>query len=160
QKVSSDDAAAVSQQLYSLVNAHLGNTSTSEDEEIESASSEEASDVAVAEAEQTSENEEVVALTEDQCIELKSLKKPVALGDINYCQIYGIDVLDQSDTSIQKAQIKSRQDALKQTFEAYNQNQFINDEAFKALWLKHKDEIEQALPKQRNPITIDVALDD
>ncbi|EOX8060484.1 hypothetical protein ACP3OU_000609 [Acinetobacter baumannii] len=160
QKVSSDDAAAVSQQLYSLVNAHLGNTSTSEDEEIESASSEEASDVAVAEAEQTSENEEVVVLTEDQCIELKSLKKPVALGDINYCQIYGIDVLDQSDTSIQKAQIKSRQDALKQTFEAYNQNQFINDEAFKALWLKHKDEIEQALPKQRNPITIDVALDD
>lgn len=160
QKVSSDDAAAVSQQLYSLVNVHLGNTSTSEDEEVESASSEEASDVAVAETEQTSENEEVVALTEDQCIELKSLKKPVALGDINYCQIYGIDVLDQSDTSIQKAQIKSRQDALKQTFEAYNQNQFINDEAFKALWLKHKDEIEQALPKQRNPITIDVALDD
>ncbi|HDX5932507.1 hypothetical protein ACF0DH_03560 [Acinetobacter baumannii] len=160
QKVSSDDAAAVSQQLYSLVNAHLGNTSTSEDEEVESASSEEASDVAVAETEQTSENEEVVALAEDQCIELKSLKKPVALGDINYCQIYGIDVLDQSDTSIQKAQIKSRQDALKQTFEAYNQNQFINDEAFKALWLKHKDEIEQALPKQRNPITIDVALDD
>lgn len=160
QKVSSDDAAAVSQQLYSLVNAHLGNTSTSEDEEVESASSEEAGDVAVAEAEQTSENEEVVALTEDQCIELKSLKKPVALGDINYCQIYGVDVLDQSDTSIQKAQIKSRQDALKQTFEAYNQNQFINDEAFKTLWLKHKDEIEQALPKQRNPITIDVALDD
>ncbi|MDV7411147.1 hypothetical protein R4486_05260 [Acinetobacter baumannii] len=160
QKISSDDAAAVSQQLYSLVNAHLGNTSTSEDEEVESASSEEASDVAVAETEQTSENEEVVALTEDQCIELKSLKNPVALGDINYCQIYGIDVLDQSDTSIQKAQIKSRQDALKQTFEAYNQNQFINDEAFKALWLKHKDEIEQALPKQRNPITIDVALDD
>ncbi|HCA5142766.1 TPA: hypothetical protein MW185_001657 [Acinetobacter baumannii] len=160
QKVSSDDAAAVSQQLYSLVNAHLGNTSTSEDEEVESASSEETSDVAVAETEQTSENEEVVALTEDQCIELKSLKNPVALGDINYCQIYGIDVLDQSDTSIQKAQIKSRQDALKQTFEAYNQNQFINDEAFKALWLKHKDEIEQALPKQRNPITIDVALDD
>ncbi|KQG94979.1 hypothetical protein APC57_11440 [Acinetobacter baumannii] len=160
QKVSSDDAAAVSQQLYSLVNAHLGNTFTSEDEEVESASSEEASDVAVAETEQTSENEEVVALTEDQCIELKSLKNPVALGDINYCQIYGIDVLDQSDTSIQKAQIKSRQDALKQTFEAYNQNQFINDEAFKALWLKHKDEIEQALPKQRNPITIDVALDD
>ncbi|MDO7443825.1 hypothetical protein Q5X61_08740 [Acinetobacter baumannii] len=160
QKVSSDDAAAVSQQLYSLVNAHLGNTSTSEDEEIESASTEEASDVAVTEVEQTSENEEVVALTEDQCIELKSLKKPVALGDINYCQIYGIDVLDQSDTSIQKAQSKSRQDALKQTFEAYNQNQFINDEAFKALWLKHKDEIEQALPKQRNPITIDVALDD
>ncbi|EJB8517167.1 TPA: hypothetical protein ACIFDD_002467 [Acinetobacter baumannii] len=160
QKVSSDDAAAVSQQLYSLVNAHLGNTSTSEDEEVESASSEEASDVAVAEAEQTSENEEVVVLTEDQCIELKSLKNPVALGDINYCQIYGIDVLDQSDTSIQKAQIKSRQDALKQTFEVYNQNQFINDEAFKVLWLKHKDEIEQALPKQRNPITIDVALDD
>ncbi|RLL73624.1 hypothetical protein, partial [Escherichia coli] len=103
---------------------------------------------------------EVVTLTEDQCIELKTLKKPVALGDINYCQVYGIDVLDQSAASAEKVQTKSRRDALKQTFEAYNQNQFINDEAFKALWLKHKAEIEQALPKQRNPITIDVALDD
>jgi hypothetical protein len=175
QKVSSDDAAAVSQQLYSLINTHFGYAASSEygDEEDTpaakeavavdaSASTDEdsASDEAVADGVQDAQAEDVVTLTEDQCIELKSLKKPVALGDINYCQIYGIDVLDQSAASAQKAQIKSRQEALKQTFEAYNQNQFINDEAFKVLWLKHKAEIEQALPKQRNPITIGVALDD
>jgi len=176
QKISSDDAAAVSQQLYSLVNAHFGHTSSSEygDEEdtdtptakeavaAASVSTDEdsASDEAAADGVQDAQGEDAVTLTEDQCIELKSLKKPVALGDIDYCQIYGIDVLDQSAASAEKVQTKSRRDALKQTFEAYNQNQFINDEAFKALWLKHKTEIEQALPKQRNPITIDVALDD
>ncbi len=129
QKVSSEDAAAVSQELYSLINAHFDGALSSND------------------------------AGEDN-LSVAALKKPVALGDINYCQVYGIDVLDQSAASAEKVQTKSRRDALKQTFEAYNQKQFINDEAFKALWLKHKAEIEQALPKQRNPITIDVALDD
>ncbi|MFV5375078.1 hypothetical protein [Acinetobacter calcoaceticus] len=177
QKVSSDDAAAVSQQLYSLINAHFGGTLASEegDEEQSSAAqdaaaaAEEASasgqdeddaDVAVADAEQTTQDEDGPTLTEEQCVELQTLKKQVVLGDINYCQIYGVDVLDQSVESTQKTQIKSRQAALKQTFAAYDQNQFVNDEAFKALWLKHKAEIEQALPKQRNPITIDVGLDE
>ncbi|MBI1449860.1 hypothetical protein [Acinetobacter sp. AC1-2] len=177
QKVSSEDAAAVSQQLYSLINAHFGGTLASEegDEEQSSAAQdaaaaaeeasasgqdEDAADVAVADAEQTTQDEEGPALTEEQCVELQTLKKPVVLGDINYCQIYGVDVLDQSVESTQKTQIKSRQAALKQTFAAYDQNQFVNDEAFKALWLKHKAEIEQALPKQRNPITIDVGLDE
>ena len=49
---------------------------------------------------------------------------------------------------------------MKQTFAAYDQNQFVDDEAFKALWIKHKAEIEQALPKQRNPVAIDVGLDE
>ncbi|UGQ30257.1 hypothetical protein [Acinetobacter calcoaceticus] len=175
QKVSSEDAAAVSQQLYSLINAHFGGTLASEegDEEqssaVQDAAAEEASasgqdedaaDVAVADAEQTTQDEEGPTLTEEQCVELQTLKKQVVLGDINYCQIYGVDVLDQSVESTQKTQIKSRQAALKQTFAAYDQNQFVNDEAFKALWLKHKAEIEQALPKQRNPITIDVGLDE
>lgn len=177
QKVSSEDAAAVSQQLYSLINAHFGGTLASEegDEEQSSAAQdaaaaaeeasasgqdEDAADVAVADAEQTTQDEEGPTLTEEQCVELQTLKKPVVLGDINYCQIYGVDVLDQSTESTQKTQIKSRQAALKQTFAAYDQNQFVNDEAFKALWLKHKAEIEQALPKQRNPITIDVGLDE
>lgn len=172
QKVSSEDAAAVSQQLYSLINAHFGNALDSEYDEDQSsaaqdgAAEEEASDtaqaedVAVADAEEVTQDEEVASLTEDQCVELQSQKSSVALGDINYCQIYGIDVLDRSAVNTEKTQIKARQAALKQTFAAYDQNQFINDEAFKTLWLKHKDEIEQALPKQRNPITIDVALDD
>ncbi|ENU10638.1 hypothetical protein [Acinetobacter calcoaceticus] len=177
QKVSSEDAAAVSQQLYSLINAHFGGTLASEegDEEQSSAAQdaaaaaeeasasghdEDAADVAVADAEQTTQDEDGPTLTEEQCVELQTLRKPVVLGDINYCQIYGVDVLDQSVESTQKTQIKSRQAALKQTFAAYDQNQFVNDEAFKALWLKHKAEIEQALSKQRNPITIDVGLDE
>lgn len=177
QKVSSEDAAAVSQQLYSLINAHFGGTLASEegDEEQSSAAQdaaaaaeeasasgqdEDAADVAVADAEQTTQDEEGPTLTEEQCVELQTLKKQVVLGDVNYCQIYGVDVLNQSVESTQKTQIKSRQAALKQTFAAYDQNQFVNDEAFKALWLKHKAEIEQALPKQRNPITIDVGLDE
>ena len=177
QKVSSDDAAAVSQQLYSLINAHFGGTLASEegdeeqtsaaqeataaaDEASASGQDEDAADVAVADAEQTTQDEEGPTLTEEQCVELQTRKKQVVLGDINYCQIYGVDVLDQSVESTQKTQIKSRQAALKQTFAAYDQNQFVNDEAFKALWLKHKAEIEQALPKQRNPITIDVGLDE
>ncbi|MCG9511080.1 hypothetical protein MCL32_05535 [Acinetobacter pittii] len=172
QKVSSEDAAAVSQQLYSLINAHFGNALDSEYDEDQSsvaqdgAAEEDASDtaqaedVAVADAEEVPQDEEVASLTEDQCVELQSQKSPVALGDINYCQIYGIDVLDQSAINTEKTQIKARQAALKQTFAAYDQSQFVNDEAFKALWIKHKAEIEQALPKQRNPVTIDVGLDE
>ncbi|MFY7003704.1 hypothetical protein [Acinetobacter pittii] len=173
QKVSSEDAAAVSQQLYSLINAHFGNALDSEygDEDQSSAAQDgaaeedasdtaQAEDVAVADAEEVTQDEEVASLTEDQCVELQSQKSPVALGDINYCQIYGIDVLDQSAVNTEKTQIKARQAALKQTFAAYDQNQFVDDEAFKALWIKHKAEIEQALPKQRNPVAIDVGLDE
>ncbi len=170
QKVSSEDAAAVSQQLYSLINAHFGNTLASEEGDEDQANAaqdraaaEEASDSAQAEDAAVAEDEqgeEVASLTQDQCVELQSLKKPVALGDINYCQIYGIDVLDQSAGNTEETQIKARQAALKQTFAAYDQNQFVDDEAFKALWIKHKAEIEQALPKQRNSITIDVGLDE
>ncbi|TGU89520.1 hypothetical protein [Acinetobacter pittii] len=173
QKVSSEDAAAVSQQLYSLINAHFGNALDSEygDEdqlsaaqdgaaEEEASDTAQAEDVAVADTEEVAQDEEVASLTEDQCVELQSQKSPVALGDINYCQIYGIDVLDQSAVNTEKTQIKARQAALKQTFAAYDQNQFVDDEAFKALWIKHKAEIEQALPKQRNPVAIDVGLDE
>ncbi|PTV49030.1 hypothetical protein [Acinetobacter pittii] len=173
QKVSSEDAAAVSQQLYSLINAHFGNaldseygdedqSSTVQDEAAEEEASDtaQAEDVAVADTEEVTQDEEVASLTEDQCVELQSQKSPVALGDINYCQIYGIDVLDQSAINTEKTQIKARQAALKQTFAAYDQNQFVDDEAFKALWIKHKAEIEQALPKQRNPVAIDVGLDE
>ncbi|WP_336940765.1 hypothetical protein [Acinetobacter pittii] len=163
QKVSSEDAAAVSQQLYSLINAHFGNALDSEysDEDQSSAAQDGAAeDVAVADAEEVTQDEEVASLTQDQCVELQSQKSPVALGDINYCQIYGIDVLDQSAGNTEETQIKARQAALKQTFAVYDQNQFVDDEAFKALWIKHKAEIEQALPKQRNPITIDVGLDE
>ncbi|MCU4425220.1 hypothetical protein [Acinetobacter sp. WU_MDCI_Abxb74] len=171
QKVSSEDAAAVSQQLYSLINAHFGGTLASEEGDEEQASAQEATaeeasdaaqaeDVAVADAEEIAQDEEDPTLTQEQCVELQTLKKPVVLGDVNYCQIYGVDVLNQSVESTQKTQIKARQAALKQTFAAYDQSLFVSDEAFKTLWLKHKVEIEQALPKQRNPIAVDVGLDE
>ncbi|WP_202743300.1 hypothetical protein [Acinetobacter calcoaceticus] len=171
QKVSSEDAAAVSQQLYSLINAHFGGTLASEEGDEEQASAQEAAaeeasdsaqaeDAAVADAEEIAQDEEGPTLTQEQCVELQTLKKPVVLGDVNYCQIYGVDVLNQSVESTQKTQNKARQAALKQTFAAYDQSQFVNDDAFKTLWLKHKVEIEQALPKQRNPIAVDVGLDE
>ncbi|KHN67914.1 hypothetical protein AV645_12615 [Acinetobacter calcoaceticus] len=170
QKVSSEDAAAVSQQLYALINAHFGGTLASEEGDEEQASVQEAAeeasdsaqaeDAAVADAEEIAQDEEGPTLTQEQCVELQTLKKPVVLGDINYCQIYGVDVLNQSVESTQKTQIKARQAALKQTFAAYDQSQFVSDDAFKTLWLKHKVEIEQALPKQRNPIAVDVGLDE
>lgn len=170
QKVSSEDAAAVSQQLYALINAHFGGTLASEEGDEEQASVQEAAeeasdsaqaeDAAVADAEEIAQDEEGPTLTQEQCVELQTLKKPVVLGDVNYCQIYGVDVLNQSVESTQKTQIKARQAALKQTFAAYDQSQFVSDDAFKTLWLKHKVEIEQALPKQRNPIAVDVGLDE
>lgn len=170
QKVSSEDAAAVSQQLYALINAHFGGTLASEEGDEEQASAQEAAeeasdsaqaeDAAVADAEEIAQDEEGPTLTQEQCVELQTLKKPVVLGDVNYCQIYGVDVLNQSVESTQKTQIKARQAALKQTFAAYDQSQFVSDDAFKTLWLKHKVEIEQALPKQRNPIAVDVGLDE
>ena len=170
QKVSSEDAAAVSQQLYALINAHFGGTLASEEGDEEQASAQEAAeeasdsaqaeDAAVADAEEIAQDEEGPTLTQEQCVELQTLKKPVVLGDVNYCQIYGVDVLNQSVESTQKTQNKARQAALKQTFAAYDQSQFVSDDAFKTLWLKHKVEIEQALPAQKNPIVVDVGLDE
>jgi len=170
QKVSSEDAAAVSQQLYALINAHFGGTLASEEGDEEQMSAQEAAeeasdsaqveDAAVADVEEIAQDEEGPTLTQEQCVELQTLKKPVVLGDVNYCQIYGVDVLNQSVESTQKTQNKARQAALKQTFAAYDQSQFVNDDAFKTLWLKHKAEIEQTLPAQRNPIAVDVGLDE
>lgn len=170
QKVSSEDAAAVSQQLYALINAHFGGTLASEEGDEEQVSAQEAAeeasdsaqaeDAAVADVEEIAQDEEGPTLTQEQCVELQTLKKPVVLGDVNYCQIYGVDVLNQSVESTQKTQNKARQAALKQTFAAYDQSQFVNDDAFKTLWLKHKAEIEQTLPAQRNPIAVDVGLDE
>lgn len=170
QKVSSEDAAAVSQQLYALINAHFGGTLASEEGDEEQVSAKEAAeeasdsaqveDAAVADVEEIAQDEEGPTLTQEQCVELQTLKKPVVLGDVNYCQIYGVDVLNQSVESTQKTQNKARQAALKQTFAAYDQSQFVNDDAFKTLWLKHKAEIEQTLPAQRNPIAVDVGLDE
>ena len=43
----------------------------------------------------------------------------------------------------------------------YDENQFIDDQAFKALWIKHQGEIEKALPPETNviPFVMDIGLD-
>ncbi|MFX8627823.1 hypothetical protein ABTM53_16965, partial [Acinetobacter baumannii] len=86
QKVSSDDAAAVSQELYSLINAHfdggLSSNDAGEDNLTTAAQAPAAADASVSEDQNGSEEaaaggvqdaqgEDAVTLTEDQCIELK-----------------------------------------------------------------------------------------
>ena len=88
QKVSSEDAAAVSQQLYALINAHFGGTLASEEGDEEQVSAQEAAeeasdsaqveDAAVADVEEIAQDEEGPTLTQEQCVELQTLKKPVA----------------------------------------------------------------------------------
>ena len=64
------------------------------------------------------------------------------------------------DHATSGAYLKSYE-ALEKIFAAYDQNQFIDDQAFKALWIKHQADIDAALPpvSQRNPFVMDVGLD-
>ena len=80
---------------------------------------------------------------------------------MQYCQtVYDINVFD----SVAKASPETyseRSAAVEKIFAAYNNNQFVDDHAFKALWLRHQAEIEKTLPPmgQRNPFVMDVGLD-
>ncbi|WP_343579807.1 hypothetical protein [Acinetobacter sp.] len=175
-KDSADDASLVSQQLYRLVNQHFGV------EDIEEADADESADTAEAAAaravaaaaddpeayEYPEESDDLEAaedqqagLSEPQCTALQTAPK-TTYGDVQYCQsVYGIDVFSDQPvepgflTYIQKLQ------AVEKEFAVYDQNQFIDDQAFKALWLKHQMDIEKALPPvdKRNPFVMDVGLD-
>ncbi|MEB3791108.1 hypothetical protein [Acinetobacter sp. IK40] len=168
-KDSADDASLVSQQLYRLVNQHFGV------EDIEEADADESADTAEAAAaddpkasEYPEESDDLEAaedeqagLSEQQCTVLQTAPK-TTYGDVQYCQsIYGIDVFSDQPvepgflTYIQKLSV------IEKEFAVYDQNQFIDDQAFKALWLKHQADIEKALPPadKRNPFVMDVGLD-
>ncbi|ENX40235.1 hypothetical protein [Acinetobacter courvalinii] len=175
-KDSADDASLVSQQLYRLVNQHFGVENIEEADADESADTAEAAAARAAAAaaddpkasEYPEESDDLEAvedeqagLSEQQCTALQTAPK-TTYGDVQYCQsIYGIDVFSDQPvepgflTYIQKLQ------AVEKEFAVYDQNQFIDDQAFKALWLKHQADIEKALPPvdKRNPFVMDVGLD-
>ncbi|WP_202740482.1 MULTISPECIES: hypothetical protein [Acinetobacter] len=175
-KDSADDASLVSQQLYRLVNQHFGVEDIEEADADESADTAEAAAaraaVAAADDPKASEypeesddleaaEDEQAGLSEQQCTALQTAPK-TTYGDVQYCQsIYGIDVFSDQPvepgflTYIQKLQ------AVEKEFAVYDQNRFIDDQAFKTLWLKHQVDIEKALPPadKRNPFVMDVGLD-
>lgn len=166
-----DDASVVSQQLYHLVNKHFG----VDDEEDYAAESDE--DIADATQEGTdadeyaTEDEAVVASAADdaeqeglsaaQCRELYNATQ-MTYGDVQYCEsIYGIDVFNSADKTPSFVTTISKLQSVEKIFAVYDQNQFIDDHAFKALWIKHQADIEKALPPvdKRNPFVMDVGLD-
>ncbi len=168
-KDSADDASLVSQQLYRLVNQHFGVEDVEADDADERADMAEA---AVADEPKASEypelsdeldtsEEQQAGLSEQQCTALQTALK-TSYGDVQYCQtVYSIDVFSGQPveagflTYIQKLQ------AVEKEFAIYDQNQFIDDQAFKTLWLKHQADIEKALPPvdKRNPFVMDIGLD-
>lgn len=170
-KDAADDASVVSQQLYHLVNKHFG----VDDEEDYAAES--AEDIADATQEATdadeyaTEGEAVVASAADdaeqeglsaaQCRELYNATQ-MTYGDVQYCEsIYGIDVFNSADKTPSFITTISKLQSVEKIFAVYDQNQFIDDHAFKALWIKHQADIEKALPPvdKRNPFVMDVGLD-
>ena len=170
-KDAADDASVVSQQLYHLVNKHFG----VDDEEDYAAESDEDIADATQEAtdadEYTTEDEAVVASAADdveqeglsaaQCRELYNATQ-MTYGDVQYCEsIYGIDVFNNADKTPSFITTISKLQSVEKIFAVYDQNQFIDDYAFKALWIKHQAEIQKALPPvdKRNPFVMDVGLD-
>lgn len=173
-KDSADDASLVSQQLYRLVNQHFGVEDIEEADVDESADTVEAAAARAAAADDPKASEypeesddleaaedEQAGLSEQQCTALQTAPK-TTYGDVQYCQsVYGIDVFSDQPvepgflTYIRKLQ------AVEKEFAVYDQNQFIDDQAFKTLWLKHQADIEKALPPvdKRNPFVMDVGLD-
>ncbi|MEO3357538.1 hypothetical protein [Acinetobacter haemolyticus] len=185
-KTSSNDASVVSQQLYQLVNQHFG---VEDDGDVYGSASDDAT-VAALEAMAAAESGQAAAwegdgedhaaesgygsesdmdaadesgLSREQCDSLSSNPK-ITYGNAQFCQsMYGIDVFNptQSSTSSLISYI-AKLSALEELFSVYNQAQFIDDHAFKALWMKHQSEINQALPatNKRNPLIMDISLDE
>ncbi|MCH7337415.1 hypothetical protein [Acinetobacter sp. NIPH 2699] len=166
-KSSADDASVVSQQLYHLVNQHFGVEDAEEDYAADTDTAEEASqavrdtDTEVADVTATDDAYES-GLSAEQCLKLQTTPK-IAYGDVQYCQsMYGVDALGQTQTnSSTLISYFEKLQTLEKVFAVYDQNQFIDDQAFKALWIKHQAEIDQALQTgKRNPLIMDVGLDE
>lgn len=162
-KESANDASVVSQQLYRLVNQHFG--VENEVEEDETSVAEDEAEQAAESADTTAEPTDSVAegeegLTAEQCTALQNTPK-ATYGDVQYCQtVHEVDVFGETSESSLSVYSEKLQ-ALEKVFAIYDQNQFIDDQAFKALWLKHQADIEKALPpvNKRNPVIMDVGLD-
>ncbi len=100
-------------------------------------------------------------LSAEQCRELYKATQ-MTYGDVQYCQsIYDVDVLGEQKTPSGFLSYIEKLVAVEKEFVQYDQNQFIDDQGFKALWLKHQADIQKALPpvEKRNPFVMDVGLD-
>ncbi|WP_372375895.1 hypothetical protein [Acinetobacter ursingii] len=158
------EAHDASRKLYAMVTEKLGVTesdlakqSDQTEDEIQANT-----DVLLPDAEDhdLSQSQDSMLLTEAQCTDLQRSQKSMFYGDIHYCQeYYGIDLFGTAQSSNNDQQIQQKK--LESKFAAYDQNQFIDDQAFKALWLKHQSEIDQTLPavKARTALTMNVGLD-
>ncbi len=164
-KDSANDASVVSQELYRLVNQHFGVEDTEEDTVDGSTDAAEdatqAAQVTDAEASVAMADDEEVGLSKEQCTALQSVTK-ATYGDAQYCQsVYDIDVFGEQKAESGFLNYIAKLQTVEKQFAAYDQNQFIDDQAFKALWIKHQADIAKALPpvEQRNPFIMDVGLD-
>ena len=171
-KDSADDASVVSQQLYRLVNQHFGVEEEADPKVSDAAqqamdAAKEAGIVADdlesadAAADAASSSEDEQGLTEAQCTALQNAQQ-AAYGDAQYCEsIYDIDVFNAKKAESGFLSYVEKLQSVEKEFAVYDENQFIDDQAFKALWIKHQAEIEKALPPQdkRNPFTMDIGLD-
>ncbi|MBC9228883.1 hypothetical protein HI850_005990 [bacterium SPL81] len=167
-KQSAEDPSVVSQQLYRLVNQHFGVDAEADTSAVEAAEdaadeAQQAADDAAenAVADSASVNDEQDGLSEDQCLTLQNVSK-ATYGDAQYCQsLYGVDVFGDKKNEPGFLSYIEKLKAIEKEFVVYDQNQFIDDQAFKALWIKHQAEITKALPPvdKRNPFIMDVGLD-
>ncbi|CAM4208028.1 hypothetical protein F901_00667 [Acinetobacter dispersus] len=164
-KDSADDASVVSQQLYRLVNQHFGVEDEDAEEDYTAESADAAEDATQAaqavDAEADIAADEQDGLTEQQCTTLQNTPK-TTYGDVQYCQsVYGIDVFGSKPAEVGFLSYFEKLQTVEKEFVGYDQNQFIDDQAFKALWIKHKADIDKALPPvdKRNPFTMDIGLD-
>lgn len=170
-KDSADDASVVSQQLYRLVNQHFG-VEDEADPKVSDAAQQamdaakagivtDDSESADAAADAVSSSEDEQGLTEAQCTALQNAQQ-AAYGDAQYCEsIYDIDVFNAKKAESGFLSYVEKLQSVEKEFAVYDQNQFIDDQAFKALWIKHQADIDAALPpvSQRNPFVMDVGLD-
>ncbi|MFK4205598.1 hypothetical protein [Acinetobacter junii] len=169
-KAAADDASVVSQELYRLVNQHFGVEEPEDEYTDEADATKVAAEDVAQEAEDISEEADAVAesatateqvLTGEQCTALQNAAK-TNFGDIQYCQtMYDVDVLGEQKTPSGFLSYIEKLVAVEKEFVQYDQNQFIDDQGFKALWLKHQADIQKALPpvEKRNPFVMDVGLD-
>ncbi|MBJ9986255.1 hypothetical protein IAE19_12510 [Acinetobacter sp. S40] len=158
------EAYDASQKLYASVTEKWGVTesvSTVEEDQSDEGIDQNNDEItSVHEDQKIVQNEESALLTEQQCSDLQSSHQSVVYGDINYCQdYYGIDVFSEPKASEKNQQ--ARQKKLETIFATYDQNKWIDEYAFKTLWLKYQSEIDQTLPPltARTPFIMDMGLD-
>lgn len=104
-------------------------------------------------------------LTEEQCIALRDGKKPLALGDITYCEeehsVYLLPTAEDDSEHPLKVLMSDEYKALEKKFEESGSDKLVTAAAFKQLWAENSNEINALLAKQKqNDFVVDVGLDE